>query len=282
MSAKDARLYAKFTLDFPDHPKIKPLSDAAFRALHEMISYSCRLQTDGFISRKLVGSRGEAGASWCFEVVRELCDNDDENPSLVEVPNGYLLHDFSDHQLTKADIDARRQAKQTAGRKGGVASGVTRRSKREAGASTLVEANAKQNEADRDRDRDRDRTTNFVGSSARTPARAATNEASALVSQIIPKGHPRAVVTGLRDQASALIADETEPDLVADALRLWLERGISAPSILPSLVSDVIKQRSPQTNRSVRRGTDSKIVDWQQLRQRMTDQPNTIQGAIEQ
>ena len=34
-STKDIRLYAKFTLDFSDHPKIMPLSDAAFRCLIE-------------------------------------------------------------------------------------------------------------------------------------------------------------------------------------------------------------------------------------------------------
>lgn len=142
---KDDRLYAKFTLDFADHPKIKPLSDAAFRTLVEMILYSRRMLTDGFISRRLVG---EAGASWLLDACFELLHNDDEKPSLIEVDNGYCLRDFSEHQTTNADLASTQQARKRAGQMGGVASGAKQtRSK--------TEANAKQNEA-RDRDRDRD------------------------------------------------------------------------------------------------------------------------------
>lgn len=156
---KDQRLYAKIALDFPDHPKIAPLSDAAYRALTEMIAYSCRMKTDGFISKRLVGSKGEAGAKWSLQVCSELCANDDEQPSLIEAEPGYLLHDFEEHQLTKADIEARRTVRETAGRRGGIASGRARRSKREANASQSVEANAKQNEADRELELEREVTT---------------------------------------------------------------------------------------------------------------------------
>lgn len=118
------------------------------------------------------------------------------------------------------------------------------------------------------------------GAAARARASDALNAASALVSQIVPKQHPRRVVTGLRDQACELLADGTEPDLVAEALKLWLERGISAPSILPSLVSDAIKLRSP-TNGHKLQGASRKVSDWAQVKQRMMNQPNTIQGELE-
>ncbi len=141
--AKDDRLYARFTLDFPDSAKIAPLSDAAFRALVEMILWSRRQLTDGFIPRRIAvskwgGERVEAlasrllrccldDASACFGLLHELCSNDPENPSLTEVENGYLIHDFAEHQTTKSELASRREARVSAGRKGGLASGRSRR-----------------------------------------------------------------------------------------------------------------------------------------------------------
>lgn len=113
--AKDDRLYARFTLDFADHPKIVPLSDAAFRAYVEMVLYSKRLLTDGFIASAL------ANARWGAMVCQELASNDPQNPSLIEVPGGYKIHDFEAHQTTKAEIETLREKRKLAGQKGGVA-----------------------------------------------------------------------------------------------------------------------------------------------------------------
>ncbi|WGD36823.1 hypothetical protein [Lysinibacter sp. HNR] len=109
--AKDDRLYGRFTLDFADSPKIAPLSDGAFRALVEMALYSRRMLSDGFISERV------AGKFWQVSDVDELCSNDPERPSLQRVSGGFMIHDFSEHQTTKADIEAKREA----GRKGGLA-----------------------------------------------------------------------------------------------------------------------------------------------------------------
>ena len=113
--AKDGRLYAKFTLDFPDSHKILPLSDGAFRALVEMTIYSRRMLTDGFVSERL------AHAKWSLDACQELLANDPDNPSLRRADGGYLIHDFSEHQSTKAEIEADRARKRDAGRKGGIA-----------------------------------------------------------------------------------------------------------------------------------------------------------------
>lgn len=114
-AAKDNRLYAKFTLDFMDHPKIAGLSDAAFRCIVDAIIWSRRQQTDGFLARRL------ALAKWKLEVLRELCDNDDEKPSLIEREEGWYIHDFADIQDTKAEIEARRARAVAAGQRGGLA-----------------------------------------------------------------------------------------------------------------------------------------------------------------
>jgi hypothetical protein len=113
---KDERLYAKFTLDFPDSPKIMPLPVEAKWALVEMTIYSRRLLTDGFLSKPL------ALAKWGLDVCSALLDNDPEKPSLVEVENGYQIRDFAEHQTTKAEIEALTAKRKAAGSKGGQAS----------------------------------------------------------------------------------------------------------------------------------------------------------------
>ena len=108
---KDRRLYARFALDFPDSPKIAPLSDAAFRALVEMTCHSRRMLDDGFIDERI------ASRKWRKKVIEELCSNDAVRPSLLRVDGGFQVHDFAEHQQTRADIEKKREA----GRAGGLA-----------------------------------------------------------------------------------------------------------------------------------------------------------------
>ena len=129
--AKDMRHYAKFTLDFPDNPKILPLSDAAFRCLVEMTIWSRYHQTDGFIPRALVAeATAQAGAQprakWLLASADELCKNDPLNPSLISTESGWLIRDFAEHQLTKAEVEHGHKQAVIAGRKGGQASAQAR------------------------------------------------------------------------------------------------------------------------------------------------------------
>ncbi|MGP3708517.1 hypothetical protein [Gordonia paraffinivorans] len=112
---KDARLYAKFTLDFADSHKIMPLSDAAFRCLVEATLWSRAQMSDGFLPSRY------AVARWSLGVLEELTSNDPFNPSLKVVDGGYQIHDFAEHQDTKADIEARRERNRLNGQKGGLA-----------------------------------------------------------------------------------------------------------------------------------------------------------------
>lgn len=114
---KDQRLYGKFTLNFPSHPKILILSDTAFRCLVEATLWSREQQTDGFLARRL------AVAKWSLDALLELCSNDTDNPSLVEREEGWYIHDYCAHQDTKADIEERRERNRIAGQKGGLAKG---------------------------------------------------------------------------------------------------------------------------------------------------------------
>jgi hypothetical protein len=128
---KDQRLYGKFTLNFPHHPKILILSDTAFRCLVEATLWSREQQTDGFLARRL------ALAKWSLDALHECATNDAEKPSLIERDEGWYIHDFAEHQDTKADIEARRERNRIAGQKGGIAKGK-RSAKPKASAVTSV------------------------------------------------------------------------------------------------------------------------------------------------
>ena len=112
---KDDRLFIRITLDFFDSEKVFPLSPGAKLAFIEMIAWSARQHTDGRIRKRL------ALARWAPEVVEELLDSDPERPLLSEGESDYFIHDYAEHQQTTADIEAVREARRAAGRKGGLA-----------------------------------------------------------------------------------------------------------------------------------------------------------------
>ncbi|MEV7472253.1 hypothetical protein AB0N33_00885 [Pseudarthrobacter oxydans] len=126
---KDRRLYAKFDIGMDEHAKIMLLSDAAFRALFESTLYSRRQLTDGFLDGRVVARK------WGADVALELTSNDPERPSWRKVEGGYEIHDFAEHQTTKADIEAKREA----GRKGGLAKAKQPASTSEAPAKHVVD-----------------------------------------------------------------------------------------------------------------------------------------------
>lgn len=139
---KDSRLYANITHDFFESPKIMVLSPEAKLGLLEMILWSCRMQTDGVIDRRV------ASAKHLLDVCQELLDNDPDAPSLVELENGdFFIHDFAEHQTTRAEIEEIREKRRAAGRAGGLAKSrahAAKSSKRLASATASAKHGAKQ------------------------------------------------------------------------------------------------------------------------------------------
>lgn len=126
---KENRLYGKLTLDFPDSPKIAPLSDNAFRTMVEMILWSRRLLTDGHIPLGI-------SKRWRKKSIDELLSNDPTRPSLTKTEGGYLIHDFSEHQTTRDDLDVKRSA----GSKGGQAKAANAKKAAEGGSGNVAPA----------------------------------------------------------------------------------------------------------------------------------------------
>lgn len=114
---KKPDLFAKFALDYADHPKIVALSDAAFRAHVTFILYSRKYQTDGIIKNPVAN---RLALQWDTDVLSELQNNDDTAPSLQKLENGdYYITGYEDMQETRAEIEERRRRNAENGRKGG-------------------------------------------------------------------------------------------------------------------------------------------------------------------
>src|SRR5690625_4604138 len=115
--AKKPDLFARFSLDYADHPKIAALSDAAFRAHVTFILYSRKYQTDGIIKNPVAN---RLALQWDTDVLSELQNNDDTAPSLQKLENGdYYITGYEEMQETRAEIEERRRRNAENGRKGG-------------------------------------------------------------------------------------------------------------------------------------------------------------------
>lgn len=97
----DRRLYARLTLDFADSPKIAPLSDRAFREYIEALLWARRLMTDGVIPERMVRRL------FTPEALEELTNNGGSGASsiIMRDDGSAEIHDFSEHQSTRAQIE---------------------------------------------------------------------------------------------------------------------------------------------------------------------------------
>jgi len=78
------------------------------------------------------------------------------------------------------------------------------------------------------------------------------------VRDLIPAEHPQVVRTGLAIHAASLLNAGTPDGDVRAALELWLSKPNLGPGVLPSLVSEVIRNRNP-TGRPMSK-SDSKVA----------------------
>ena len=93
--------WVKIDDSFPDHPKVIGLSDKAFRVHIEGLCYCGRFLTDGFIpttvATKFVSSD--------LAIIDELC----EAGLWIDLPNGYEIHDYLEHQSSKSDVTEKKE-----------------------------------------------------------------------------------------------------------------------------------------------------------------------------
>lgn len=192
---KDDRLFIRITLDFFDSEKVFPLSPAAKLAFIEMIAWSARQHTDGRIRKRL------ALAKWTLEVVEELLDSDPERPLLAEDDTDYFIHDYAEHQQTTADIEAVREARRAAGRKGGLAKAAAQKgvsSKKVAKASKpLAKPAEKENEKENYKKKGERKTRTTVAAPvALCPVPDAPSPSPQIENGLVPDGVEPATAVG--------------------------------------------------------------------------------------
>lgn len=87
--------YIRIDVQLPEHPKADELSDKAFRMLIELWCYCGRNRTDGIVTKKRWEAAGPAKAR--AELVKA---------GLAEpADGGVVMHDYLQHQRSRAEID---------------------------------------------------------------------------------------------------------------------------------------------------------------------------------
>lgn len=135
---RDTRTYIRVHDGMPDHPKVEPLSDKAFRLLVSSWAWCSRHRTDGCIRASVWLGRGTARAR------TELVD-----AGLVEaLDNGdVLVHDYLEHQRSAEEIAELSLKRAEAGSRGGRAR-ASKQAKRQASARASAKQTASKTQAD--------------------------------------------------------------------------------------------------------------------------------------
>ena len=204
---KDDRLFIRITLDFFGNPKVFPLSPGAKLAFIEMIAWSAWHHTDGRIRKRL------ALAKWTPDIIEELLDSDPERPLLAEGDTDYFIHDYAEHQQTTADIEAVREARRAAGRKGGLAKAAAQKgvsSKKVAKASKpLAKPAEKENEKENYKKKgERKARTTVAAPVALCPVPDAPSPSSQIENGLTPAAAAPAAAVG---HPAALGPQESKP-----------------------------------------------------------------------
>lgn len=112
MARLKGQLFARLALDYFDHPKIAALSPEAIVAHLQMVVYARKYGTNGEIPMAIA-------MRFASQALDELASNDPESPSIIRNDDGTVtIHGYADMQETAEQVQARRQARAEAGRRG--------------------------------------------------------------------------------------------------------------------------------------------------------------------
>ncbi|WP_406711016.1 hypothetical protein QEV68_10655 [Trueperella pyogenes] len=120
------------------NPKILACSLEAIGLWTLAGAWACQQLTDGSIPKQMLQAF-RSNASIASELVA--------SGLWEETEDGYQFHDWAHYQYTQSEVEDRRAKRAEAGRKGGIKSGLARRSKREANASSKTKQTRSKYEA---------------------------------------------------------------------------------------------------------------------------------------
>lgn len=142
----DDRTYIKLHDGMPGHPKVRGLSDKAFRALIRAWCYCSEYLTDGVVVSAVARDFGPKRV-WDELVAGHLAES---------APGGYLMHDYLEHQRSAAQVAELKRKRAEAGRRGG---------KAKASAKQVLEQTPSKSVPETDTEAETDSETSFGGDS---------------------------------------------------------------------------------------------------------------------
>lgn len=107
--------YVRLDVLMPEHPKVSGLSDKAFRTYVELLCYCGRQRTDGLVDARTwrrAGTQRARGELLASGLVDPLLDDDTGG-------SGVAIHDYTEHNRSRQQIDELAAKRAEAGRKGG-------------------------------------------------------------------------------------------------------------------------------------------------------------------
>ena len=110
--------WIRFEDNFPQHPKVLALSDAAFRLHVSAIGYAAQHLTDGHVSSAALRSLTRRTSLPAELVVAGLWETN---------ADGYNVHDYLHYQPSRADVQAHRDADRERKKADGIRSGKVRK-----------------------------------------------------------------------------------------------------------------------------------------------------------
>lgn len=184
---RDLRPYLTYPLGYTSHPRWELLSDAAFRALHEMQDI---MRQHGMDGRMLAA---QAEKKWRKKVLDELVKGIDDRPLLVRDGDAYVMRSYAEHQFTTADAEKLRKDRAEAGRAGGRAKAANAKQRLAGGVASATDSgwqNVPMSESESEVD------VNYLSRSG-----SGSNARDAMPDRI-QLAHDRAEALGIRDLAS--------------------------------------------------------------------------------
>lgn len=213
---------------------VEKLSPNAERMLTRGIAFCGNAETQGYISMSQLNMLGLPNPK---RLLKELVDGE----ILIPQPDGRWYFDAwpdwnssGDKLIARQKADRERQARARERKK--TSQPKPRDASRE-NSRDVTPPEERREEENSGYPRESATDSNGRGGVAATPG-------AQLVRELIPPGHPDAVLTVLRVRASELLKQGHPKADVAAALELWLTKPSLGPNALPSLLSEAVKARS--------------------------------------
>ncbi|MFC9892134.1 hypothetical protein ACFVMC_00430 [Nocardia sp. NPDC127579] len=270
------------------HGKTIAAGNAAMGLWVRAGSWCSQMLTDGFVPAHMISSLGKPA----------------EAKRLVEaglwhrVDGGYRFHEWDERQPSKAATEQRRtEAKQRMQRaraaKRGDRDADVRANDHDTGGERSHEPartfDDRAHNPDPTRPDPKETTTHPERQSHVTSApenqeqpRGPAIDAQGwkLVRETVPGEHPHATRTDLAIRAGALLHSGTPESDVRQALTLWLDKPKLGPGALPSLVSEVVRNRARPYGPAVDGAATTKARGWLELGAQLDPNPHE-QRAIQ-